>query len=340
MQAAVFHESYNLELADYPMPKMGSADLRIQVEACGVCGTDRHIYSGEAPSKPPLILGHEYVGSIVEVGSDVLGFNVGDKVAVDPNIRCEHCDFCKKGQVNLCANLRALGVTMNGGFAEYSVFPANQAYPIPKEFPSKFAAFAEPLSCCLRGIQQASIAFNDAVVIVGGGTIGLLMLQLSLLRGASKTALIEPIHEKRAIARELLADEVFDPKEDQLVAQICDMTSGGADVVIECVGSVQAAELSLKLARRGGKIVMFGQASKGATVSLNLQQIFSGELTIMGSLHNPFTFQTAVNLIVSGKVRIDLLNPIPMSLENLPGLLNGSNSSSAIKHQISPNSLI
>ena len=93
---------------------------------------------------------------------------------------------------------------------------------------------------------------------MGGGTIGLLMLQLSLLRGASKTAVIEPIHEKRAIARELLADEVFDPKEDQLVAQICDMTSGGADVVIECVGSVQAVELSLKLARRGGKAFQYG----------------------------------------------------------------------------------
>ncbi len=336
MQAALFEKAFKLDLVNYPLNRMGEKDLRIRVETCGVCRTDLHIYSGEAPASPPVILGHEYVGAIVEIGSKVSGFQIDEKVAVDPNITCGYCSFCKKGKVNLCKNLVALGVNIDGGFAEYSVIPASQAYHLPEDFPAKRAAFAEPLSCCLRGIQQASIEMADSVAIVGGGTIGLLMLQLVRLSGAAKTILLEPITRKQEIAKQLSADFVLDSNQHDVVDKLRDITEGGADVVIECVGSSKAAELAVKIAKRGGRVVLFGLAERNATIELNLQDLFFRELAIKSSLLNPFTFQRAVDLLISNKIRVEPLEPVSVELENIPQLFSRSWNSSITKYQIFP----
>jgi 2-desacetyl-2-hydroxyethyl bacteriochlorophyllide A dehydrogenase len=338
MQAAILKKPYDLEIVDYPLSKLSEKELRIQVEACGLCGTDLHIYAGEAPASPPVILGHEYVGKIVEKGAQVFDFEIGDKVAVDPNIHCGFCSFCRKGEVHLCNTLKALGVNKHGGFAEFSVVPASQAYLLPKEFPGKWAAFAEPLSCCLRGIQRASINPGDSVTIVGGGTIGLLMLQLARLEGSAKTLLLEPIPEKRHIAKQLSADYVLNPNSGEgVLKQVNDITAGGADVVIECVGSREAAELSVKLAKRGGTVIIFGLAAKSSTLRISLHDLFHRELTIKGSLLNPFTFQTAVDLLVSKRIQVEPLNPVSVSLSNISALISKPRNSSVVKYQVLPN---
>ncbi len=171
MMAAQFISPGNLSVIDYPIRKLNDDELLVEVCACGVCGTDFHIYKGDAPAVFPIIPGHEYSGVVADKGASVSEFNIGDHVAIDPNIYCGYCDECKNSRVNFCENHKALGVTLNGGFAEYSIVPFKQAYLLPKDFPHTDASFTEPLSCCIRGIDKAEIKCGNNVAIVGGGAI-------------------------------------------------------------------------------------------------------------------------------------------------------------------------
>jgi 2-desacetyl-2-hydroxyethyl bacteriochlorophyllide A dehydrogenase len=334
MRAAIFNGPLELEIKEYSLPAPAGKELLIKVEACGVCGTDFHIFNGESYAKPPVITGHEYVGTIVDKGTDVKDFNPGDHIAVDPNIYCGECFFCKNGKINFCSNLRALGVSENGGFAEYSLVPVSQAYIIPNDLSFTSAAFAEPLSCCIRGMDQAEIKHGESVVIVGGGTIGLLMLQLAKISGAGKIIVTEPVAEKRDIAASIGADYVFDPNNADMISQISDLTSGGPDVVIECAGNSKAAALAVSLPKRGGRVVLFGLSSKTDILKINLQDMFLKELSIKGSLLNPFTFSRSVELLVSNKIRADKLQPSLSPLEELKNILSSPRKSTIIKHQI------
>lgn len=336
MLAAILKEPFKLELKEYSLPKPDKNEIVIKVNICGLCGTDFHIYKGESYSKPPLIPGHEFVGTIVEKGNEVVKLNIGDNVAIDPNIYCGKCQYCKNGKINFCENLKALGVSLNGGFAEYSIVPSTQAYLMPKEFSFEAAAFAEPLSCCVRGIDQAEIKHGETVAIVGGGTIGLLMLQLAKISGASKVLLIEPVEEKREIAIQLGADFVFDSSSNEMQNQISELTSGGPDVVIECVGNSSAVNIAANLPKRGGRLVIFGLSPKKDSININLQDFFLKELSIKGSLLNPFTFSRAVELLVSGKVNPIKLKPFSSNLENLEQILSQPRNSSVTKYQIKP----
>ena len=333
MRAAVFKKPFVLDIQELPLIKPGEKELRIQVEVCGICATDGHIYEGEAPANPPVVLGHEFVGRIIEKGARTDSFEVGDRVAIDPNMNCGNCFYCRRGQVHLCENLHALGVTRNGGFAEFSLVPISQVYRIPENFPATIAAFAEPLSCCLHGIQRAEIKLNEHVVIVGGGTIGLLMLQLAQLGGASKVVVMEPVKEKRDVARKLSATYSFDPDKPDSVQNCQDLIGGGADVVIECVGTAQAASLALQLVRRGGRVVLFGLADKNARLQLHLQEQFLREMTILWARLNPFTFQDAVDLLVAQKIVVEPFGPVPLSFSILASYFSQPADKSKIKYQ-------
>jgi L-iditol 2-dehydrogenase len=339
MQAAFYHGPRALEIADCIMPVPAGDELLIKVNACGVCGTDFHIFNGEAPAKAPVIIGHEYTGEVVEAGKNVTGFKAGDNISVNPNIHCGYCEFCRDGRINLCKNLKALGVTLNGGFAQFSVVPQSQAYVIPAEFPHKYAAFSEPLSCCIHGINQAEIKLFDTVVIIGAGTIGILMTQLALLQGVKKVIVLEPSVNKRTITINLGADYALDPLVENFTENFNDILPGGADVVIECAGIQSAAETSLKIVRKGGRIVIFGLSAPSAFLNLPLQSFFHKELTIKSSLLNPNTFQTAVDLIVSNKINVGIIHPneIPLDNSSLQALFTGSKDSAVIKYLVMPN---
>lgn len=337
MKAAIFNGPFNLKMEDLSLSRLGESDLLIKVDVCGLCGTDFHIYKGESYSMPPVIPGHEFVGTIVEKGSGVMGLNIDDRVAIDPNIFCGKCKYCKLGEINYCENLKALGVSMNGGFAEYSIVPSSQAYLLPRDFSFNSAAFAEPLSCCLRGMDQAAIKHGEDLVILGSGTIGLLMLQLAKISGAAKIIVIEPIAEKRLAAIQLGADYVIDPDSVELTDQIANLTSGGPDIVIECVGKGNTTDLAIRLARKGGRVVIFGLSEKKDLLNINLQEFFLKELTVKGSLLNPFTFSRAVNLLINKKVQVEKLKPVLSSLENLENILSRPRDLTVIKYQITPN---
>jgi len=332
--AAIFNGPYNMSLADYPLARLEPEQLLVKVGACGVCGTDFHIYEGKSPSKPPVILGHEYVGEIIDLGRGVISFKMGDHIAINPNIHCGHCELCRVGKINLCKNLKALGVTLNGGFAEYSIVPLSQAYLIPKDFSLSLAAFAEPLSCCLRGMEQAKIKHGDSVVIIGGGTIGLMMVQLVKIAGAAKIILIEPEPFKQNLGISLGADYAFDSADNNITEEIKELTHSQTDVIIECVGKSETVELAVKLAGRGCNIVIFGLAPIDQNITINLQHLFMNEIKISHSYLNPFTFKPAVDLLIAGKINVQKLITNQIGLKNINNIFHNNIDTSSIKQQI------
>lgn len=338
MFAGVLRSPNHLEIEDYPLRKINGNEILVKVHSCGICGTDFHIFKGESLSNPPVIIGHEYSGEIIEIGSDVKGFNVNDRVAINPNIHCGFCEFCKKGRINHCSNLQALGVTLNGGLAEFSIIPSQQAYLLPENFSFSEAAFCEPLSCCIHGINQADISIGDKVIIVGGGTIGLLMLQLAMLSGASMVIIIEPSLEKRNIALKLKADFAFDSSGSIVGQEVMEVTGGGADVVIECAGNENAVASAFRLVKKGGTVVLFGLTNDTSGISIHYQSLFHKEVSIKTSLLNPFTFQPAVNLLTSHKVSVEYFNPsvIPFHNNELTNLFTNARNDSIVKYMVMP----
>ncbi len=334
MIAAVFNGNKNIDLCDYSLRTLEKDELLIKVVCCGVCGTDRHIYEGRAPSSIPVILGHEFSGIIVEKGDSDSVFNIGDRVAIDPNIYCGHCDYCRKGMVNFCKNLKALGVTMNGGFAEYSIVPISQAYLLPQDIDLSIAAFSEPLSCCLRGIEHADIKSGNTVVVIGGGSIGLLMVQLVKNAGASKIILIEPDSYKQKLGIELGADHSLSPYDEKILEEIEELTNSQVDVVIECVGNKDTVDYAIKLAGKGGKVVIFGLAPKDQNLTLNLQYLFQKELKIFNSFLNPFTFKPAIDLLINKKISVQKLLTKQIHLKDITDIFSDTIISGSIKVQI------
>jgi L-iditol 2-dehydrogenase len=305
MKAARFERQGELDIRDVPLRALGDDEVLISVDACGICGTDVHIVAGESRSTPPVVLGHEYAGTVVDAGRNGGMLPLGTHIAVDPNIACGFCAYCRRGLVHLCKNLRALGVDIDGGMAEYCIVPFRQAHVLPPGLSMQWAAMIEPISCAVHGIDKAEIEAGDTVVILGGGTIGMIMLQLARAAGASRIIVSEPNEEKRKNAAIYGADYALDPASVDLVSVVWDMTQIGADRVIECAGRPETAAQAISLCRKGGRIVLFGVVPIGVTVPFEPNRIYSHELTIVGSYVNPFTFTRAAELIVSGRLRME-----------------------------------
>jgi 2-desacetyl-2-hydroxyethyl bacteriochlorophyllide A dehydrogenase len=339
MQALWFNGQHEIEVKELRIPKLQPDELLVHVDACGVCGTDFHIYEGNAPAKIPVVLGHEYTGIIIDAGSKFDKLKIGDKIAINPNIHCGYCEFCRKGKINLCSNLKALGVTLNGGMSQFSVVPITQAYLLPNDFPFSKSVFAEPVSCCIHGINQAEIIPGEKVLIIGAGTIGLIMIQLAQLRGASNVIVLDPLQFKRDMASKLYADHVLNPFDENTEEKVLDITSGGANTVIECVGSQAAGESAVKLTRKGGKVVIFGLANSSALINIYMHSFFHKELTLKSSILNPYTFQSAVDLIVNKKINVEIFNPHPVQLkqDKMENLFHSSENKDIIKFMVTPN---
>lgn len=172
MKATYFMGHETFEVRECPIPKAKPGTVVVKNYACGVCGTDVHIYHGEKGSaavNPPVVLGHEYSGVVTEVGEGVKGLKIGDHVTIDPNIYCGECEYCRNGKKQMCRHMEAVGVTMNGGFEEYSIVPAAQALLLDPNVPLEYGAMSEPLACCLHGIDRAEIKVGDIVCVVGDG---------------------------------------------------------------------------------------------------------------------------------------------------------------------------
>ena len=334
MKASRFLGNKTFAVTDLPTPHAGPGELVLRNQVCGVCGTDVHIYHGEPGSadvNPPVVLGHEYSGEVVEVGEGVTGFAVGNHVTVDPNIYCGHCAYCQNGKKQLCPSMEAIGVTRDGGFAQYSRIPASQAFKLEPTVPWEAAAMAEPLACCLHGIDLAGIQVGDKVCVVGGGAIGLLMVQLAKLSGASQIVLSEPNEKRRQVGLQLGANAALDPTRPDAQEAFAQVLGGGANVVIECVGNVPAVKSAFQFAGKGATVLLFSVPKVDATFDLPLFDVYKKELTIKGSFVNPDTHARAVALINSGKVDFGPIITHRFTLDQLPEAIAMQMSDASIK---------
>lgn len=296
MKAAVLWGAKDVRVEQFPEPQMKDNCVKIAVSYCGLCGTDFHKYLGKSGSRPvtyPVPLGHEVSGIVVEIGKDVSNFKVGDRVTVDPNWSCGKCHWCHKGKRHLCKNSK--GVVK--GMAEFICPPEENVYHIPDSLSLKDAALAEPLSCCLHGIELLDVKLGDVVVIIGMGAIGLMMLQLCLKASAGKVIVVEPIEEKREIALKMGASLFINPKTEDVSKVIKQNGIECVDKVLECVGLIPTAQLALEVADPGATILLFGVSDNGAILPVDLYKAFTKELTIKTSYVNPGTMPAAIDLL-------------------------------------------
>lgn len=318
MKAAVLTKKKVMEIKELPIPAPLENEVIINVKACGICGTDQHIYHGQPGSAPveyPIVLGHELSGEIVRLGEKVTKFKLGDRVSIDPNIYCGECEYCRKNRQHLCENLQAIGVTRDGGMGEFCAVPYSNCYIIPDGISFEEGAMIEPLGCVLHGFSQIKIWPGASVLIVGGGYIGLMMLQMAKIYGAFPIVVSEPDKTKHQLAIQLGGDQVITPEE-------LSQNPIGFDIVIECVGRKESMEQAVKMAKKGGNILLFGVSKPDMKIEISPFDIFSKELTIKGSFINPHTHEQAISLVQQGKIQIKPLLSHHFRLEDLPTIMN------------------
>lgn len=321
MKAIRLEAVHSLFARDVEKPRPGPGELLVRVEASGVCGTDRHLFHGEFPCKPPVTLGHEFSGIIEAVGDGVSGFGIGQRITGDPNIACGRCVRCHEGRVNLCQNLQAIGIHRNGGMADYVIVPQKQAFILPNGLNPLHGAFCEPLACCIHGIDIAAIKTGASAIVLGGGVIGLLTVQLALMAGATNVVLVTRQKSKRDLALQLGATAALDPSVPDFEAAIIHETSGGADVVMECAGVIETVEQAPRLARPGGKVVIVGVVSQGLKASYEPFDLLFREVSILTSFLNPFTHRRAADMIAAGKIAVDPLISRVVTIADAPEVI-------------------
>ncbi len=324
MKAAVFYGKKDLRIEEVKKPVPGYGEVLVKVHACGVCGTDVHIYEGdEGAAKSPAgtILGHEFAGEVEEIGKGVKSIRVGDRVCVDPNKLCGKCEYCRNGIGHFCENMIGIGTTVNGGFAEYCAVPEEQAYLISEELTFEEAAMAEPVACCLHGIDMCEIHPGDTVAVFGMGMIGLLMLQLARISGAAKIIAIEPVEIKRGQAVRLGADLVIDPVKQDIKQVLLENDITRIHTVIECVGRIDSMKQALEIAGKKSVVMLFGLTRPEEELAIKPFELFKKEITLKASFINPYTQQRAISLIESGKIDVRSMIYKKMSLEELSKVL-------------------
>jgi len=298
MMAAVFKGNGVLSVESVDVPKIKNRDeVLFKVEACSICGTDVHIL--EVPPagfdvEPGLILGHEIVAEIVDIGSGVTTLKPGDRVVVEPNDYCGVCEYCLKGLTNHCANQISLGVNKNGGFAEYVIVTEKVAHKISDSLPTNIAVFAEPLACVVNGFQKINTMPGQSAFVIGAGPIGLIFVQMLKAAGVHPIIVSEPMQLRREYAVKCGADYVFNPLEKDAGEFVSSITGIGPDVVIDVVGS-QMSE-AIRTVRKGGKVLLFGFNTK-AEPKVIQHQIVLKEIQLLGTWIAKSTFPAAVQIL-------------------------------------------
>lgn len=325
--SVVWEQGEGAVVEDREVPSPGPGELRVGVEASGLCGTDLHIVSGEYPlAQPGVTLGHEYAGRVVEVGPDVEAFGVGDRIAVDPNVPCRVCRYCHSSRPHLCENPEGLGVTLNGGLAEHSIVPITQAYRVPDVLSSEAAALTEPLACALHAVDLSGVRPGDDTLVLGAGPIGLLCAALLETAGASSVLVSEPNPGRRERVREVGAEPV-DPES---------ISEAQADVVMECVGIVETMETAVEAARPGATVMWVGVAGPDTEVAVKPYDIFRKELTIRGSYTNPYVMERALALLASGRINWETIITHRYSLDDFDQAWEAHREGAGLKVSVQP----
>jgi len=298
LKALRFHGPHDLRLEDVPAPAPGPGEIRIRPVAVGICGTDIHILDGTFSARSPVVLGHEVAGRVEAVGREVRSVSEGDLVTVEPHRYCGVCRYCRLGREHLCLDKEAFGVHLNGGMAEFQVIPERIAYRLPDGMDPKIGALAEPLSCCVHAMDRLAPRSGTSIVIFGAGPAGLILVALSRLAGLTPIVVVEPDAARRDSAVTFGANTTVDPSGTGWTDTALAIVGGaGFDYVVEAVGSPRVLESAIPLAARQGTILVFGVANPDETAAIKPQEVFAKELTILGTVINPFTHHRAVELL-------------------------------------------
>lgn len=340
MKSAVFYGKHDIRVVEREIPDLKSGEVLIKVMACGVCGSDLHIFEGDqgsAVTVPPLVQGHEFSGIITEIGEGVTNCSVGDRVCIDPADNCGECYYCASGMMSHCDDMRAIGTNVDGGFSQYCKVKSRLIHHLEDSVTFLEGAMAEPLGCCVNGIDRSGIIPGDQVVIYGGGMIGLLMLQLAKLKGASKVALIEPVKERRSTALKLGADVVINPLEEHVKEALHHHKMLHIKVVMECCGQRSISEEAIEIVDKQGTVVLFAVTALDASMNLKTYTVFQKEITLCGSYCSPYTMARAVELINTHRIDVTSMLAGTEPLEGLAEVLGNAEKRAKGKFIILPN---
>jgi L-iditol 2-dehydrogenase len=312
MKALLLSEYNRLEVVDVPMPRPSADEILVRVEACGICGSDVHGYDGSSGRRlPPIIMGHEAAGTVAATGANVRDLREGDRVTFDSTIYCGKCEYCLKGDVNLCNNRQVLGVSTpefrrEGAFAEFVVVPRLVVYPLPEEIPFSQAAMIEPLAVAVHAVSLAEITPDTTALVVGAGMIGLLVLQVLKDAGCRQVYVVDIDDTRLRMATDLGATATINAKSADTLAELQKLTGdAGIDVSFEAVGSTPTVKSAIESVRKGGTVVLIGNVT--ATVELPLQVVVSRQITLRGSAASSGEYPKCIELLARGAVKVDPL---------------------------------
>jgi L-iditol 2-dehydrogenase len=311
----------SLEIADVPTPSFGSDEILIRVAACGICGSDVHGYDGSSGRRiPPIVMGHEAAGTIAALGKNVKKFSEGDRVTFDSTIYCGYCNNCLRGDVNLCDHRQVLGVSCGdyrraGAFSEFVVVPARIVYRLPETLSFEEAAMLEAVSVALHAVSLVPMDPDSTALVVGAGTIGLLLLQALRVAGCSRVFISDVDPTRLALAQQLGATATFTAPE--LAQQVSQATNGsGVDVAAEAVGINATVNAAIDNVRKGGNVILVGNVSP--EVTLPLQKVVTRQLRLQGSCASAGEYPRAIELMSSQAIRVKPLISAIAPLEDGP----------------------
>jgi len=309
--ANIYYGPRDLRFERVPVPQVNSGDILIKVKFSSVCASDVRVFKGEKKAEPGTILGHELAGEISAVGDGVKEFSVGDRVTVYPVVFCGSCFYCQIGHQNMCANRKTFGYDYNGAFAEYVLVPSKlvrfgNVVKVPDELPLEEAALTEPLGCSINGVNVLNLKIGESLLIIGAGPMGLMLLTVAKCSGASKI-IVSEIHEgRRKLAKELGANVVVNPVEENLVDRVLTETDGlGVDAAILSIGSPKAAAEALKAVRKEGRLNFFAGFPVGSQLTIDPNIIHYKMLHVTASQNAPLTvFKKALRMMAERRINL------------------------------------
>ena len=323
MKALLLSKYKHLQVADLPTPTPAAGEILIQVAACGICGSDVHGYDGASGRRiPPIVMGHEASGVVAAVGDGVEGYRAGDRVTFDSTVYCGVCEFCQRGEVNLCDNRQVVGVSCGeyrraGAFAEYVTVPARILYRLPDALSFTDAAMLEAVSVAIHAVRVAEVRGGETALVVGAGMIGLLILQAARAAGCSRIVVADVDATRLQLAQSLGADVVVEASETQLMARVQELTAGrGVDVVLEAVGRPETVATAVDCVRKGGVVTLVGNIAREVTIPL--QKVVTRQIRLQGSCASAGEYPQAMEWIAAGKVKVAPLITAVARLEEGP----------------------
>ncbi|HXC97693.1 MAG TPA: galactitol-1-phosphate 5-dehydrogenase [Verrucomicrobiae bacterium] len=305
MKALVLQEYKKFDHREVPAPQPAAGEVLIAVKACGICGSDVHGMDGSTGRRrPPVIMGHEAAGIIAAVGMGVTVWSVGDRVTFDSTIYCGECEFCRRGEINLCDNRRVLGVSCedyrrDGAFAEFVAVPQRVLYRLPDGLPFEHAALVEPFSIALHAIRRVSIVLNDTVVVVGAGMIGLALVQALRHTGCGRLISVDVADDRLALAKKFGATDIVNSAKENAAEALLRLTHNrGTDVAFEAVGLTATVDLALRSVRKGGAVALVGNVAP--KIEFPLQIAVTRELSIFGSCSSRGEYPAVLDMLARG----------------------------------------